>query len=176
MKSTGHAGGVNGAAVIAFVMNAGLLVMLAVPALVALYVKVFRRAGRAGRAGERAAEIDDVFNPARRRQVEQMEISDNLRVDAETGGGDPLEGFPDPDGVRDQLDPEGIYDARRTRSRRGGPDREDGPASAPGGGERRVTSVQLVSSDQHGQTVSEPGEPAVASTTPGARADGARTS
>lgn len=105
--------------VVAFVMNAGLLFMLLLPGVAALLVKLRRRPGaRPGRAGERAAEIDDVFNPGRRRQVEQMEVSDTLRVDAETGDGDPLEEFPDPDALRDQLDPERMYEPRRARAGR----------------------------------------------------------
>lgn len=107
----------NGAAVIAFVMNAGLLLMLVVPGLAALFVKLWGRPGaRAGRAGERAAEIEDVFNPGQRRQVDQLEHSDSLRVDAESGAGDPLGDFPDPDDIRDQLDPEHLYETRRTRN------------------------------------------------------------
>lgn len=108
---------VDGATVIGLVLNVGVILVLLVPGLVALYVKVCGRpGGRSGRAGERAAEIVDVFSPGQRRQVEQMEVSDSLRVDAETGDGDPLEQFPDPDGVRDQLDPEHVHEVRRVRT------------------------------------------------------------
>ncbi|GAA4796152.1 hypothetical protein GCM10023200_35300 [Actinomycetospora chlora] len=107
----------DGAAVIGLVINVGVMLVLVVPGLAALFVKVRGRpGGRAGRAGERAAEIVDVFDPGQRRQVEQMEISDSLRVDAESADGDPLGCLPDPDGVRDQLDPEHLYEARRART------------------------------------------------------------
>lgn len=104
--------------IIAFAMNAGLLLMLVVPGVAAVLAKLRRGGVSPARAGRRAAEIESVFEPGHRRQIEQMEISDEMRVDAENGDGDPLDEFPDPDGVRDQLDPEGIYEARRARSLR----------------------------------------------------------
>lgn len=106
--------------IVALTMNTGLLLMLVVPGLAALVAKLRRGGVDPRRAGRRAAEIDDVFDPGLRRQIEQMEIAADMRVDAENGDGDPLaEDFGDPDAIRDQLDPEGVYEARRARSLRG---------------------------------------------------------
>lgn len=102
--------------VVALVMTSGLILMLVLPGVAALVMKV--RGRRDGRAVERTAEVEDVFDPGHRRQAEQLEVVDSLRVDADSGDGDPLRDFPDPDALRDQLDPEHVHEARRARSSR----------------------------------------------------------
>ncbi|PVZ10195.1 hypothetical protein [Actinomycetospora cinnamomea] len=108
----------DGAALIGLVLNLGVILVLLVPGLAALFVRVRGRpGGRAGRAGERAAEIVDVFDPGQRRRVEQLEVSDSVRVDAESGDEDPLRSFPDPRGLRHQLDPEKLDRRRQSGGR-----------------------------------------------------------
>lgn len=126
----------NWPAVIALVMNGGLLLVLVLPGLVVLVVKLRaklrgRPGLRPGRAGERAAEIEDVFHPAQRHQLEQMEISDSLRVDAETGDDDPLDDLPAHAEVRARLDPDRVDQRHRPQPPGAAAGNDPGHRSSP---------------------------------------------
>jgi hypothetical protein len=69
----------------------GVLVVLFLAAI--LRVRRGRGAGRV--VAERLAEMDDWFNPGRRRQLDQERLVATARIDARTGDGDPLDRFSD---------------------------------------------------------------------------------
>jgi hypothetical protein len=69
----------------------GVLVLLFLARI--LRVRRGRGAGRV--VVERLAEMDDWFNPGRRRQLDQERLVATARIDARTGDGDPLDRFSD---------------------------------------------------------------------------------
>lgn len=72
-----------------------------------------KRASPRHRRAARLAEVDDVFSPGRRHQIDHRSAVDTQRFTHWVGAGDPLENFPDPDALRSELDPSGVDRARR---------------------------------------------------------------
>ncbi|MHC1558718.1 hypothetical protein ACR9E3_07170 [Actinomycetospora sp. C-140] len=63
--------------------------------------------GAASRAGRAAVEVESLFSPAKRHQLEQQEIVDTTRVDQSNGDGNPLDRYTDAAALRRRWNRDG---------------------------------------------------------------------